>query len=287
MEVGRLKYDIFFKKVFQQKHILKAFLNTVLEHELPTPIADLSYEPTDFMIAGRAPLLQKTKHDVIDVFCVTEQHERILIELQKGHDKHALPRFLDYQGRNYSSQFPTGADYTAVVPCYSICWFFDLKPPHRQIKEIITLRSNCQQTAWKFAWESIALYPQNIPKAHIEKKHLEKLEEWLMLDLLDKPEDAKNVQQLIHTKEVQEAFETLDLSLLSEEQFRRILFEEEITSHFQDLYEEKLRAFGEQSKKEQARAIAKQLLSRQVEREIIQSATGLTLQEIQELQQDG
>ncbi len=53
MELGRLKYDVLFKKVFHKKHILKAFLNTVLEQELPAPITDLSYEPTDFIIEGK------------------------------------------------------------------------------------------------------------------------------------------------------------------------------------------------------------------------------------------
>ncbi len=97
MELGRLKYDVLFKKVFHKKHILKAFLNTVLEQELPAPITDLSYEPTDFIIEGKSLLIQKTKHDVIDVFCITTHDERILIELQKGYDKRALPRFLDSQ----------------------------------------------------------------------------------------------------------------------------------------------------------------------------------------------
>lgn len=285
MDIGRLKYDIFFKKVFHQKHILKAFLNTVLEQELRSLITEVSYEPTDFMIAGSASVLQKTKHDVIDVFCITEQHERILIELQKGHDKHALSRFLDYQCRNYSSQFPTGADYSTIVPCYSICWFFDVKPPHKQIKETITLRSNCHQTDWRFAWELIALYPQNIPRTHLEKKHLDKLEEWLVLDLFDNREDANAVQQLIRTAEVQAAFDTLDLSALSEEQIRRILFEEEITQYYQDLYAEKLREIGDAREKEKAYAIAKQLLSKQVDVEIIRTATGLTPEELHALQQ--
>ena len=48
---SRIKYDIFFKKVFSQEHILKAFLNTVLSGELPAPIAQLTYHPTDLVVA--------------------------------------------------------------------------------------------------------------------------------------------------------------------------------------------------------------------------------------------
>ena len=281
MEVGRLKYDILFKKVFLKKHILKAFLNTALEAELPAPITDLSYEPTDFILQGKPRLIQKSKHDVIDVFCTTAQDERILIELQKGSDTRALPRFLDYQCRNYSSQFPTGADYTMVVPCYSICWFFDRKPPHKHVKELITLRSDCSRTDWTFAWEIIALYPRNIPKTHIEQKHIDKLEEWLLLDIIDDIKDAKKLQQLIHTEEVQESFETLDLSALSETQLRRMLFEEQIRQEYQDVYAEHI----QEEKQEEKRAIARQLLD-VLDIETISQKTGLSIQEIQQLQKN-
>ncbi|MCP4695924.1 MAG: hypothetical protein GY862_03600, partial [Gammaproteobacteria bacterium] len=209
---GRLRYDVFFKKVFHKKHLLKAFLNTVLASELPAPITDLSYEPTDFVIAGKSGLVQETKHDVIDIFCLTAQQQRILVELQKGASKRAIPRFLDYQCRNYSSQFPTGADYSRIVPCYSICWFFDLQPPHDRIKETVTLHSDCSPTDWAFSWEIVALYPRNIPPAHIKEHTIDTLEEWLLLDVIEDIASARQIQELLYTEEVKEAFDDLDLS---------------------------------------------------------------------------
>jgi hypothetical protein len=38
--------------------------------------------------------------------------------------------------------------------------------------------------------------------------------------------DARQLQHLIHTEEVREALATLDLSALSEEQLKRMMFEE-------------------------------------------------------------
>ncbi len=280
MELGRLKYDILFKKVFLKKHILKAFLNTVLESELPAPIIELSYEPTDFILQGTSRLIQQSKHSVIDVFCQTAENNRILIELQKGSDKRALPRFLDYQCRNYSSQFSTGTDYAVVMPCYSICWFFDLKPPHKSVKEIISLQSNRHHTDWIFAWEIIALYPRNIPKTHIEQKHIDKLEEWLLLDVIDEIKDAKKVLQLIQTDEVREAFETLDLSDLSEEQLRRMLFDEQIRQDYHDIYAEHI----QHEKQEEKRAIARQLLD-VLDVKTISQKTGLSVVEIEQLKE--
>jgi len=73
-----------------------SFLNTVLEKDLKSPITELSFEPTDFIIKGRNILMNENKHDVIDVFCKDQENRRILIEIQKGRNPKALPCFLDY-----------------------------------------------------------------------------------------------------------------------------------------------------------------------------------------------
>ena len=275
---GRLKYDVFFKKIFHQKHILKAFLNAALASELSSPIVDLSYEPTEFIITGPAKLIQKTKYDVIDVFCITEQNQRILVELQKGTDTRAMARFLDYQCRNYSSQFQTGSGYNEVLPCYSICWFFELQPPHKQIKEIIKLTSDCKKTAWNFAWEIIALYPKNIPESHIKQQQVNQLEEWLLLDVVQDMDAARTMHGLLRTQEVKEAFSQLDLSDLSEEQIRRIIFEEQYAEN-SDLYEEKLR----ERERENNFEIAKKLLSQDIDIDVIAHSTGIEEQELEKI----
>ncbi|MCW5213562.1 Rpn family recombination-promoting nuclease/putative transposase [Desulfobulbus sp. TB] len=277
---GRLKYDVFFKKIFHQKHILKAFLNAALASELSSPIVDLSYESTEFIITGPAKLIQKTKHDVIDVFCITEQKQRILVELQKGTDNRSMARFLDYQCRNYSSQFQTGSRYNEVFPCYSICWFFELQPPHKQIKETISLASNCNNTAWNFAWEIIALYPKNIPKSHIKQQQVNQLEEWLLLDVVQDMDEARAMHGLLRTEEVKEAFSQMDLSDLSEEQIRRIIFEEQYAENV-DLYEEKM---CERERKNNLE-IAKKLLSQEIAVEVVARSTGLDRKELDHIMQ--
>ena len=278
MQIGRLKYDIFFKKIFHKKHILKAFLNTVLGPTLAAPIQDLSYKPTDFFIKRTSRLLHETKHDVIDVFCITEQQQRVLVELQKGPNKRVIPRFLDYQCRNYSSQFATGTDYKIVVPCYSICWFFDLQPPHKQIKEVISLHSDCNKTDWKFDWQIIALYPRNITPNHLKQQTIDALEEWLLLDVVDNLDVAKQIQSLLQTDEVKEAFEDLEISGLSEEQRRHILFEDMIMLEY-DLFEKKV----EETLNKQNLEMAKNLLD-VLDIEIICDKTGLTRSEVEALQ---
>ncbi len=206
------------------------------------------------------------KHDVIDVFCLTAQQQRILVELQKGRSKPVMARFLDYQCRNYSNQFPTGSDYSQIVPCYSICWFFDVQPPHHKVKETVTLRSDCDPTDWQFPWEIVVLYPCNIPPEHIQHHTLDSLEEWLLLDVIEDIASAQHIRQLLHTDEVKEAFNDLDLSELSEEEIRRIIFDDQVNQN-PDLYEEKLR--------EKSREIARNFLD-VLDIETICDKTGLS-----------
>jgi len=108
----------------------------------------------------------------------------------------------------------------------------------------------------------------------------------LLLDVVEDIKDARKLQQLIQTKEVQEAFDTLDLSALTEEQIKRMMFEEYIATDYQEVYEEKLKELAAQKAQETAYAIARHLLSDQIDMAIIQRSTGLTRQEILTLQQD-
>ena len=233
MEYGRIKYDIFFKKVFGQKeHITRAFLNTVLRDDLKAPIEKVSFEPTDFIIKGKNTLINRSKHDVIDIFCIDQKGNRILIEIQKGASKLALPRFLDYQCRNYSSQFKPSDRYDNVVGCYSICWMFDIQPPHTSLSEKIHLCSNEETTDWSFDWQITALYPRNLGNLQDLKKQLEQeediiLAEWLVLDVVTDQEKVAAVKTVLRHEAVKEAFEDLDLSGFSEDQLREIEYRTE------------------------------------------------------------
>lgn len=255
MEYGRIKYDIFFKKVFGQKaHITRAFLNTVLRDDLKAPIKTVSFEPTDFIVKGKNALINSTKHDVIDIFCVDEEGHRILIEIQKGGSKLALPRFLDYQCRNYSSQFLPNDKYKNVVGCYSVCWMFDINPPHKSLSEKIRLCSNETETDWVFDWQITALYPRNLGnledlKKQLMEEHDISLAEWLVLDVVTDQEKAAAIKDVLQHEEVKEAFEDLDLSGYTEDQIREAAYKEE----YGDLVERdvaKVKAKAEKEKKE-------------------------------------
>lgn len=277
---SRIKYDVFFKKIFQQEHILKVFLNTVLQNELPAPIQVINYQPTDFMTKAERQYLNMVKHTVIDVFVTTETGTRALVEIQKGTDKTDLIRFLDYQCRNFSNQFRAGDDYSQPVPCYSICWLFDMTPSHKDFQERLTFTSDKNKTNWQAQWEIIALYPACIKKEHVNHHTLEAIEEWLLLDVVTNIKKAKQIKELIWTKEVREAFEQLDISGLTEEELDELEFQSAVTDRYKDSFEKRLK----QMRKEHAQEIAKNLLD-VLDIETICQKTKLSKEDVEALRQ--
>lgn len=257
MAYGRIKYDIFFKKVFGKKpHITKAFLNTVLRDDLEFPIETVTFKETEFIVKGGSSLINRAKHDVIDILCTDQEGNRILIEIQKGVNKRAFPRFLDYQCRNYSSQFVSGDLYDNVVGCYSICWMFDIHPPHSSLLEKIRLCSNEKETDWKFNWQITALYPRNLGdldtlKQTLKHQHQISLEEWLILDVVSDSRKAEEIKNVLQHDETQEAFEDLDLSGYTEAQLR----EAEYTTEYGDLIERDIAKAKEEAEKEKRKAL--------------------------------
>ena len=265
--------------MFQQEHILKAFLNTVLHDELSAPITSLTYQLTEFVSHAERQALNLMKHTMIDVFVTTEDGRRALVEIQKGTSTTDLLRFVDYQCRNFSHQFRVGDEYAQSVPCYSVCWLFDMTPPHHDYQEKLTITSNKRRTDWQVNWEIIAIYPRCVKQAHLKKKSLETLEEWLLLDVITDVNKAKQIKTLIHTKEVHDAFEQLDISGLTDEEIEEWQFQQAMEQHqkpFEKLMKER--------EYENACDIAKNLLSLEVDVTAICQATRMSEQEIRLLQ---
>ncbi len=211
------------------------------------------------------------------MFVITEDGTRALIEIQKGTSKADLIRFIDYQCRNFSHQFKPGDDYTSTVPCYSICWLFDMTPPHKDFKERVTLGSNKKKSDWQARWEIIAIYPNCIRKEHLRQHRLDTLEEWLLLDVVQDVKKARQVKDLIHTPEIQEAFEQLDISGLTDEEIEELEFQQAITDRYQHSFQKHI--------KQRDIEIAQKLLALGIASEAIQQATNLREEDVQQIQQ--
>lgn len=275
---SRIRYDIFFKKVFGQEHILKAFLNTVLQDELSSPITTLTYQPTEFISKAERQSLNMMKHVMIDVFVTTEDGTRALIEIQKGTEKADLIRFADYQCRNFSHQFRVGDDYSKPVPCYSIGWLFDMMPPHGALKETLKITSDQAQTDWNIRWEIIAIYPRCIKQEHLAHNTLDRLEEWMLLDVVTDLRQAQRIKELMQTEEVREAFEQLDISGLTDAELDEVEFQEAISDRYKASYEKRLL----KTEQEKAKEIARKMRENGMDAETIFQITGVSPDDIHE-----
>jgi len=273
---SRIRYDIFFKKVFGQEHILKAFLNTVLQDELSSPITTLTYQPTEFISKAERQSLNLMKHVMIDVFVTTEDGTRALIEIQKGTEKADLIRFADYQCRNFSHQFRVGDDYSTQMPCYSVCWLFDITPPHGALKEKLKITSDQAQTDWNIRWEIIAVYPRCIKQEHLARKTLDRLEEWLLLDVVADARQAQRIKEAVQTEEVREAFAQMDISGLTDAEIDEVEFQEAVSERYKASYEKRLL----KREQEKAQEIARKMLENGMDAETIVRITGISPDEI-------
>ncbi len=83
------------------------------------------------------------------------------------------------------------------------------------------------------------------------------------------------------TQEVKEAFHDLDLSTLSGDQVRRLIFDEQLHEH-QDLYEEKL----QERDRQRDRELAKKLLLSGDSMEKVLAITALREEDVEQLQRE-
>lgn len=155
-----------------------------------------------------------------------------------------------------------------------------MMPPHKDFQERLTFISDKAKTEWHAQWEIIALYPMCVKKEHVAHHTLEAIEEWLLLDVVTDIKKAKQIKELIQTKEIREAFEQLDISGLTEEELDELEFQTAITDRYKDSFEKRLK----QMKIEHAREIAKSLLD-VLDVETICQKTKLSKEDVEALRQ--
>ena len=124
----------------------------------------------------------------------------------------------------------------------------------------------------------IALYPACIQHEHLTSHTLDAIEEWLLLDVVTDAQHAREIKALIHTREVQEAFEQLDLSGLTDAEIDELEFQQTILERYQKPFEARL----QQAKAEERKELAKNFLD-VLDPETIALKTGLTPEEVDAL----
>ena len=104
-ETINLLTDFGFKRIFgteaYKKNLIR-FLNAFLKEYIGT-IRDIDYRPTE-----QLGLLEKEKRLIYDVFCSTKKDDKIIVEMQKASQEFIRDRVIAYSARSISNSLKKG-----------------------------------------------------------------------------------------------------------------------------------------------------------------------------------
>lgn len=303
-----VKIDTAFKKVFgdhKHKDILIDFLNSVLPFE-----GDAKIETLEILNPNNAPLTMLSKDSYVDVKVRLSDNRQIFIEMQMCKVGNFAKRVFYNTTHAYSSQIFRGMDYTKLFNIISL-----------NIVNF-NLCNDCEDIVTKFKLVSDkgkAYYEPDIleilfvelPKFQKQETELfNKMDKWFYF--LKNVDHLTNVPKVLANEAtIKEAFHILDEALLTEEETKAYLgrrdflinnisFQEEVRQEGrkerikegekvglekgEKVGLEKVIEKGEKVGLEKRTLdVAKNMLAKNLDIELISDITGLSVEEIEEL----
>ena len=256
------------KKMLEQKidkKITKGFLETILKRKIES--IDLSKNP----ILRRE--FKDDKLGVLDILAELDGKEKCNIEMQLIDQSNIIERILYYWSRLYTRQIKTGEDYSLLEKTIVILITdFEVKNlKEMDYHSVWKIMDN--KTGGKILTDKLEIDIIELPKIKGREKDKDKLLDWLYF--LENPKSERVTEKMGENKEIKEATEKLD-SLSEDERMQRIA-----DLRLKAIMDEKaIYAKGlEKGKLE----VAKKMLELKISKETIAKATGLTMQEIENI----
>ena len=277
--------DIGFKHVFgnpANKKLLIDFLNAVIEDR---HIIDLTYGNNE-----RIPLMKDSKHSRLDLYCITNDGTRIIVELQRYPQKDYIYRSLYYSSLLINEQVTIGSETYFFYPVYSVNILDFLLPEFKespQVKTSVTLMETSRKV--KFGRLLTLIYIE-LPKFN------------KMLDELDKGNFLENIyfclRNLYELKNCPESLESVKhlfeaariAAMDSQAKIKYIHMidrERDLRNQFQFATDKGI-AEGIEIGRAEGRAegvsnVARKLKAMGVDYKVIVESTGLSIEEIEAL----
>jgi predicted transposase/invertase (TIGR01784 family) len=283
------KIDYAFKKIFgsEQSHdILISFLNAMLFNGHDT------IKAIEILNPYLAPRIRGIKDTYLDIKATINNPDNklttVIIEMQVLNIEGFEKRILYNAAKTYSTQLRVGADYTELQPVIALTITdFEMFPELNQFISRFILKEKTYLTDYPIY--DIELVFIELPKFQKSLEQLQTLaDKWLyFLKTARKLESVPPIMEAIPA--IKKAFAIAnEVNLTSEE--LEDLEHQEIFIYDQRNAIKKAERLGlekgiEQGKLEEKLAIAQQLLN-SLDDDAISKATGLTLEQIQKLQQD-
>ena len=269
------KVDFVFKNIFgSEKHpeILISFLNAILKPEIP--IVRVEIKGTDI-----AKNFVEDKYSRLDIKAITSNSEIINIEIQLKNEHNMIKRSLYYLSKMYEEQLSEGDDYTSLkrTVCINILNFKYLKTESfHSVYRLKERKTNEELT------DVIEMHFIEVPKLPVDSDETDMLVAWV--EFLKNPESEKVRHLELNVKEVREAKDELIKMSNNEEQramydMRTQIFRDRISA-FNKAKKEGREEGREEGIKQGVYRVAASLKQAGVQLDIIQSTTGLSMEEI-------
>lgn len=109
------RYDITFKKVFNEPDLLISFLNALL------PLKDdEQVESVEYLTPEMLPETPTNKFSIVDVRCKDKKGRQFIVEMQMVWSEEFKTRVLFNASKAYVNQLGKGVDYKLLQPVYSL-----------------------------------------------------------------------------------------------------------------------------------------------------------------------
>jgi len=268
-----VKNDIAFRKIFgneNKKEVLISFLNAILDFEEKHKITDVT-----ILNPYQLPKFRDGKATIIDVKAKDQSDREFIVEMQVADALGFSKRVLYYTSQGYVSQIDRGEFYDRLNPTIFV-GILDFKlsknPKYLSRHRILDVETG------ERILEDIEFNFIELPKFNLERKDLKSLvEKWVFF--IKEAETLEVIPEEIDDEGLRSAFEQANIQTWSEEELEAYDYAG-LRETEDRLRLEKAKA---DARKEEQKKIASVMKSKGVDRNIISEATGLTLDEIDEL----
>ena len=278
--------DFGFKKLFgteANKDILIDFLNELVNKE--HKIKDLTFKNTETFGA-----LAEDRKAIFDIYCETENGEKIIIEMQKAKINFFKDRAVFYTTFPIKEQAEKGKWDFKLKPVYCIAildFEFDKKTANNDYLNKVSLKNQyCEEFYDKLKYIFIEMPRFNKKESELTT-HFEK---WLYF--IKNLVDFEDIPSVLKEPVFEKGFETARVSALDKPQYKEyeqsLLQYWDMTSAIDTAFDDGEKKGFEKGIQKGAKAeklqIAKKMLKKNITIEDIMDMTGLTQTEIEDLQ---
>ena len=279
------KNDFAFKKIFgteKNKDILIHFLNDMLTFKDRALIQDVT-----FLKTIQDPETASKKTSIVDILCKDEKDNRYIVEMQVAKEKGFEKRAQYYASKAYISQAHAGGEYHNLkeVIFLAIAEFIMFpKKKHWKSEHVILDKDSYEHDLKDFSFTFLEL-----PKFQKSIDELSTISDKWMYFFKNAEETTESDLEKLVGKDmiIERAYDELDRFHWNEEELltydQAEKYEGAYIASMAQKYDEGLEKGLEKGREEGIEKVARNMLSKGIDVEIIASVTGLTPQAIRQL----